>query len=55
VSEVPFVCVHDAERSQPAGSATVRSAPADVQLMADIGPDIAREFPAELTPAHGNQ
>jgi len=67
VSEVLFVCVHNAGRSKmaaallhhhAAGRVTVRSAgsapadtvnPAVVQVMAEIGLDIAQEFPKPLT------
>jgi arsenate reductase len=67
VSEVLFVCVHNAGRSQMAaallqhhaqGRVTVRSAgsaptesinPAVVEVMAELGMDLSREFPKPLT------
>jgi arsenate reductase len=67
VSEVLFVCVHNAGRSQMAaallrhhaqGRVTVRSAgsaptgsinPAVVEVMAELGLDLSREFPKPLT------
>ena len=63
-SEVLFVCVHNAGRSQMAaallhyhakGAVTVRSAPAEeinpavVEAMMELGIDLGQEFPKPLT------